>query len=141
MKAALLVVVAGLLGAAQACAQSDDQPAATSGTVIAEGAVIRTLDRMTGAVADATLATGQAQTLGRLTITMEECRYPADLPLGEAFAHLTITDAEATDPVFKGWMIASSPALSALDHPRYDVWVLHCVVPAESTAEGEGSGG
>ena len=28
--------------------------------------------------------------------------------------------------IFKGWMFASSPALSALDHPRYDVWVLSC---------------
>lgn len=26
-------------------------------------------------------------------------------------------------------MTASSPALSALDHPRYDVWVLRCDVP------------
>lgn len=140
MKAAILVALAGLLAAAPACAQSMDPPAEAAGTVIAEGAVIRMLDRMTGVVADATLATGQAQALGRLNITMEECRYPADLPLGEAFAHLTITEAEAADPVFKGWMIASSPALSALDHPRYDVWVLHCVVPA-STSEGEGSGG
>jgi len=32
-------------------------------------------------------------------------------------------------PVFKGWMIASSPALNALDHPRYDVWVLRCITP------------
>jgi hypothetical protein len=29
-------------------------------------------------------------------------------------------------PVFSGWMIASSPALSAMDHPRYDVWILRC---------------
>jgi hypothetical protein len=34
-----------------------------------------------------------------------------------------------TDPVFSGWMVASSPALSALDHPRYDVWVLNCIYP------------
>jgi hypothetical protein len=25
-------------------------------------------------------------------------------------------------------MIASSPAISALDHPRYDVWVLRCII-------------
>ncbi|MCW8843320.1 MAG: DUF2155 domain-containing protein, partial [Rhodobacteraceae bacterium] len=38
-------------------------------------------------------------------------------------------------PLFQGWMIASSPALSALDHPRYDVWVLRCKTPvAESGA-------
>ena len=29
-------------------------------------------------------------------------------------------------PVFSGWMFASSPALSALEHAVYDVWVLDC---------------
>ncbi len=28
--------------------------------------------------------------------------------------------------VFSGWMFASSPALSALQHPVYDVWVIDC---------------
>ena len=28
--------------------------------------------------------------------------------------------------IFSGWMFASSPALSALDHPVYDIWVLEC---------------
>ena len=38
-------------------------------------------------------------------------------------------DSRASEPVFVGWMIATSPALSAMDHPRYDVWVLNCVTP------------
>ncbi|MEO0381372.1 MAG: DUF2155 domain-containing protein, partial [Pseudomonadota bacterium] len=24
------------------------------------------------------------------------------------------------------WMIASAPALSAMEHARYDVWVMRC---------------
>ena len=28
--------------------------------------------------------------------------------------------------IFSGWMFASSPALSALEHPIYDVWVIDC---------------
>lgn len=127
--------------AAPALAQTEGSPAPEAGTLEARGGVLRMLDRMTGVVADATLGKGEAQELGRLSVRMDECRYPADLPLGEAFAHLTITDPDAAEPLFKGWMIASSPALSALDHPRYDVWVLHCDLPAESTSEGEGSGG
>ncbi|MEZ5716636.1 MAG: DUF2155 domain-containing protein [Paracoccaceae bacterium] len=31
------------------------------------------------------------------------------------------------DPIFTGWMVASSPALNAMDHRRYDVWVLRCI--------------
>lgn len=109
--------------------------AAAAEIVSATGGQLRMLDKMTGVVADFDLATGQSQALGRLTVTLDECRYPSDLPTGEAYAHLTITDDAA--PLFAGWMIASSPALSALDHQRYDVWVLRCAVP-----EGvEGSGG
>ena len=37
-----------------------------------------------------------------------------------------IRDVRETAPRFSGWMFASSPALSALDHPRYDVWVVSC---------------
>ena len=33
---------------------------------------------------------------------------------------------EQAEPVFSGWMFASSPALSAMEHPIYDVWVLSC---------------
>ncbi len=28
--------------------------------------------------------------------------------------------------IFRGWMFASSPALNALEHPVYDVWVIDC---------------
>jgi hypothetical protein len=116
--------------------------------VVAKGGSVRVLDRMTGIVTDYDLAPGQVQPLGKLQVRLDECRYPSDQPAAEAYAHLTIIDAGQLDPVFKGWMIASSPALSALDHPRYDVWVLHCDVPAEaapapadSTTPGSGSGG
>ncbi|HBK91552.1 MAG TPA: hypothetical protein DDZ68_07785 [Parvularcula sp.] len=38
-----------------------------------------------------------------------------------------------SNTVFSGWMFASSPALSALQHPVYDVWVIDCkTVKADS---------
>ncbi len=40
---------------------------------------------------------------------------------------MTITYDVAATPIFVGWMIASAPALNALDHPRYDVWMLSCL--------------
>ena len=33
---------------------------------------------------------------------------------------------------FSGWMFASSPALSALEHPVYDLIVLDCLNAADS---------
>lgn len=105
--------------------------------VVANGGHLRVQDKMTGTVSDYDLAAGASQSVGRLTVTLDECRFPSDLPTGEAFAHVTINDGAVA--LFKGWMIASSPALSALDHPRYDVWVMRCDTP--QTTEGEGSGG
>ena len=94
----------------------------------ANSGVIRWLDRLTGETGDVEIGQGQAVTNGRLTIQLDACRYPSDNPAAEAEAFLTIVDSSRKDPVFSGWMLASSPALSALEHPRFDVWVLRCVV-------------
>ena len=103
----------------------------------APGAKLRILDKLTGEVQDVTLARGQSVVTGRLTVQLDACRSPADNTVAEADAHLTILDVASTDPVFAGWMLATAPALSALDHPRYDVWVLGCDVPELALPEVE----
>jgi len=92
----------------------------------APGAVLRGLDKISGDVIDMTLQTGETAQLGRLTVEMGECRYPNDNPSGDAYAFLRVTAEGLDAPAFEGWMVSSSPALSALDHPRYDVWVIRC---------------
>ncbi|MEL6610198.1 MAG: DUF2155 domain-containing protein [Pseudomonadota bacterium] len=92
----------------------------------APGAVLRLLDKTAGQVEDVDLFTGQVAQLGGIDIAMGECRYPSGNPSGDAFARLDITERDGGETLFSGWMIASSPALSALDHARYDVWVLRC---------------
>ncbi len=128
MKLALAMVVI----ASPALAQTAEAP----------GAVLRLLDKLSGDVQDVTLAVGQQVRMGRMTVALDECRYPANDPSSDAYAQLRIFDSASADPVFRGWMIAASPALSALDHPRYDVWVLNCdvpgAVPAPITEDGAG---
>lgn len=92
----------------------------------AGGAVLRGLDKVSGEVRDMELRAGETAALGRLTVRLGECRFPVDNPSGDAFAWLEVTAQGLEDPAFEGWMVASSPALSALDHPRYDVWVIRC---------------
>ena len=93
---------------------------------VTDSAVLRALDRVAGTVTDLTLTAGQIVTYGRLTVVLSECRYPKDNPSGDAFSYMTIRPIGETQPVFEGWMVASSPALNAMDHPRYDVWLLRC---------------
>lgn len=90
------------------------------------GALLRGLDKISGEVRDLDMSVGQTVRFGRLDVTLGECRYPVDDPSGDAFAFLRIEVEGLSGPAFEGWMIASSPALSALDHPRYDVWVMRC---------------
>ncbi|SEO52618.1 hypothetical protein SAMN04490248_106133 [Salinihabitans flavidus] len=91
------------------------------------GAVLRGIDRLSGEVEDFEIQSGHSARLEKLRIELSDCRHPVDNPTGEAFAFLTVRDEAEADPLFQGWMIASSPALNALDHARYDIWVLRCI--------------
>ncbi|MEM1273784.1 MAG: DUF2155 domain-containing protein [Pseudomonadota bacterium] len=91
----------------------------------APGAVLRMLDKTRGQTMDFDLATGETVVVGRLAVRLHECRFPVDNPASDAFADLEIADLEGR-ALFSGWMVASSPTLMALEHPRYDVWVLNC---------------
>ncbi|WP_410216542.1 DUF2155 domain-containing protein [Paracoccus sp. (in: a-proteobacteria)] len=101
-------------------------PAYAQDTVRAEGAMLRGLDKVSGRTTDLPLQVGEAVRYGRLELRLGECRYPAADPSSDAFAQMTITDLRQNTTVFSGWMIASAPALSALDDARYDVWVMSC---------------
>ena len=92
----------------------------------ADFALLRGLDRINGTVEDITIKVGETLIYERLELTLLACRYPQGDINEDAFAQLVITDVREESPRFVGWMFASSPALSALDHSRYDVWVLSC---------------
>lgn len=111
-----LVMVLGLTAAPLSAQQATTAP----------GGTVRVLDKITGLRTDLQLANGETRAIGNLTITLGECRYPAGNPSGDAFMLLTIYYRNGPEPVFRGWMIASAPALNALDHQRYDVWALRC---------------
>lgn len=115
---ALAILVAVLAG--PAAAQQSQQ------VVSAPGAVLRVLDKANGTAVDLDLGIGETGSVGNLTVTLQDCRYPTENPSGDAFALMTIHYRDAPDPVFAGWMVASAPALNAMEHPRYDVWALRC---------------
>jgi len=101
-------------------------PAFAQNVSSAPGAILRGLDKVDGSLTDIEMATGESRAYGRLNISLGECRYPNGNPSGNAYAYLTIHAQGVEAPVFAGWMIAATPALNALDHARYDVWVLRC---------------
>ena len=80
------------------------------------------------------LKKGETLELGKLLIIMGECRYPLANPSGDAFTFLKVVGDGGAKEIFRGWMIASSPAVSAIDHVRYDVWPIRCVT-SDAVAE------
>lgn len=117
------------------------QPAQAD-NLVGEKVVLRALDKVTATTQDYTVIVGDNLKYGSLDITVRHCekRPPEETP--ETYAFLQITDARTDgeggeaehEKLFSGWMFASSPALSALEHPVYDIWVLDCVVPPQLEA-------
>ncbi|MCY4287892.1 MAG: DUF2155 domain-containing protein [Aestuariivita sp.] len=100
--------------------QTPERALGTNGS----GAVLRALDKVSGETVDVAINVGQQAQVFELSVNLSQCRYPVDNESGDAFAYLVIQDRD--EEKFAGWMIASSPALNALDHARYDIWVLRC---------------
>lgn len=91
----------------------------------ATGGELRVLDKLTGEVTDLSLNTGETWAIGFLQIRLNQCRYPTANPAGDAFVEVQVS--YQNQAAFAGWLIASAPALHAMDHPRYDVWALRCM--------------
>lgn len=106
-------------------------PLASPRTRLKNGARLRQLDKMTGLIRTYDVAVGETVRVARLRVRLDACRSPGDNDTHGTMAFLKVWDSkyDTPDPEFSGWMFAESPALSALDHPRYDLWVINCTTP------------
>ncbi len=84
------------------------------------------LDKVRAQPSPLTVRVGQSVPWGSMTITVRGCvTRPPDQPQDSA-AFLEVTDGRAAGATFRGWMLASAPALSQLEHPLYDLRVTSC---------------
>lgn len=138
-------LAATLIGVGVSGAQTNDQnelyfgpdagpPAAGEvvGGVSREGVavVLGGLDKLTGETATLESRIGEAASYGRLTIQPRVCYTQQDSGADDASAFLQIYDSkeEAGEASFSGWMFSESPSLSAMDHARYDIWLVSCKI-------------
>jgi hypothetical protein len=101
-------------------------------------AVLQGLDKVTARISPVRAPLDTPTTFGTLEIVARTCRETPPTEPPESAAFLEIRELPpASDPdgprteLFSGWMFASSPAVSALEHPVYDVWVVDCEEPIE----------
>ncbi len=105
---------------------------------------LQSLDKITARTMIFEANVGSTVKFGSLYIKVQACSKAAPVEQPESAAFLQIWELKAKEKerdgeaanaeppkedaqwIFSGWMFASSPALSHMDHPVYDVWVLDC---------------
>ena len=120
--------IAGLLLATSFSAQAE------SDNIVGSTVVLRALDKVTATTEDFTVKVGESLNYGSLRVDVKHCekKPPEEIPATWAFVQIfdKRTDGEGEvqegEKVFSGWMLAEKPAISALEHPVYDVWVIDC---------------
>ncbi len=105
-------------------------------------AVLRGLDKVTARVRTLEAPVGEETRFGTLAITPRSCLVAPPIEPPERAAFLEIREerpgAQRGRLIFSGWMFASSPGLSALEHPIYDVWLLDCREPVDDAPPADG---
>ena len=135
--AGLAVAVIGAIGAPFAFAATYDSY---------QVAVLRGLDKVTARISTFEGRVDDEVAFGGLVIRVEACYKTPPIEPPESASFLRIRDEgparERQGEVFAGWMFASSPGLSALQHPVYDIWVIDCLerqsTPVATDSEGSG---
>ncbi len=96
--------------------------------------LLRGVDKVTGRTSTTEVVVGTPTLIGDIRITLERCLKspPEEPPENAAFLFIEEITGERSNVIFNGWMFSSNPALSAMEHPIYDIWVLECNVPENS---------
>ncbi len=131
--AARFLIALALLLAVPAAVSA--QSTEVSGEV--SGALLRGLDKITARITTFEAPLNQEVRFGTLRIQAQTCRKRPPEETPEVAVFLGIEEErpgiEGRLTLFSGWMFASSPALSALEHPVYDVWVIDCSTAADDS--------
>lgn len=98
-----------------------------------DNAKIQILDKTTAKSQDLSIKIGQKIDYGNITIKIHKCwqapldQKPDSKILMEVFEKTKLAKTQNDDgKIFSGWMIASSPSVSGLEHPVYDIVALSC---------------
>lgn len=111
-------------------------------------AVFSALDKVTAKISRLEVKLGETARFGALKVTPRACysRPPTEAPKTSTFLEVDEITLDGTQKrIFSGWMFAESPALNAVEHPVYDVWLKECQGPvragvAQKGAPAAGSG-
>ena len=93
-------------------------------------AQMQAMDKITGRVSVINVPVNAEVKFGSFSVLVRDCRTRSPEETPENFAFVDVADTVNGNEqvnIFKGWMLSSSPALNAIEHPVYDVWLLKCI--------------
>ena len=96
-----------------------------------KSAEFNALDKITARTKKLEISLNEEENLGSLIIILKSCQNRPPDYLPESAAYIEIFDflnqsEDKQNLVFSGWMFSSSPAISALEHPIYDISLVSC---------------
>ena len=108
--------------------------ALASSWIESQTAELQLLDKITARISTKSVSVGGSTEFGTLKLRVHYCAYrpPEEPPENVAFimifdnGYVEEKPKKAQKALFSGWMFASSPAISGLEHPVYDVTLLSC---------------
>lgn len=117
------------------CAAINAQPAIAQGVRIEnKTAVFSALDKVTARISKIEIALNETVQFGSLKVTPRVCysRPATERPKTTTFVEIQEVQLDGKEQkIFSGWMFAESPALNAVEHPVFDVWLSNCKGGAE----------
>ena len=129
--AALLLVLAGIANA-PAIAQTEPKRRLPN-----KVAVFSALDKVTARISRLEVPINETVQFGSLKVTPRTCLSspPTERPKTSSFVEVTELQLDGGETkLFSGWMFAESPALNAVEHPVFDVWLTGCEGAPPQTA-------
>ena len=86
------------------------------------------LDKISNKLSEKTIAVNESDLIETLNIKVYSCftEPPDEIP--EDYVLIDVKDnfLDEDKSIYKGWMISSSPDVTPLEHPIYDLWLLGC---------------
>lgn len=94
----------------------------------ADIATLQGLNKITAKVSNLQISVGNSQDFGKLTILVHKCHKapPEERPENKILIEVFENNAMDKKQIFYGWMLSSTPSISSLEHPIYDITAINC---------------
>ena len=86
------------------------------------------LDKISNKLVEKSIKVNETDFIETLKIQVFSCLTEPPDEIPEDYVLINVKDdfQEQEKSIYKGWMISSSPDVTPLEHPIYDLWLLGC---------------